>query len=150
LTKTLYFCTKALGKSVENPQPNKERFMKKTVIQAVLAASIVAMAVVSAIPARADDAPAAPKVKKFTCYVVLADSKANTLSVRKVTETTKVAKTFTVDAKTTYSTPDKKTITLADLKPGDKVTVSYTEANKVLTATAVAWEAAALPPPPAK
>lgn len=121
--------------------------MKKSVLQAVVTVSIIAITALSAITVRAEEKPAAEhKAKQITAVVVEADTKASTLSVRKVTNTVKDAKTFHVAADAKITGLDKKAITLGDLKPGEKVTVDYTGHDKVLTASAIVVEAAAPAP----
>jgi Cu/Ag efflux protein CusF len=102
-----------------------------------MALGIAALALSFTEPVRAQDtstnAPP-PKMKRhqFTGEVTAIDAKAGTVIVKKAGAD---SKTFKIGEKTKYSTADKKDAALADIKVGDKVTVSYTEdEGGVLTA----------------
>ena len=96
----------------------------------------------------ADAAPVAKTtegvVVTFTPAVaaVAADTAKNTAAVpavpaKLVVTVAKTNTTFELDAKVVVTDKNKKVVDLAALKAGAKVSVSYTEANKVLTAVAV-------------
>ena len=106
--------------------------MSKHLLRAAMAFSIAAVALSVAAPVRAEDAakPEKPKRHQFTGVIESVDAKAGSVIVKKDTE----SKTFKIVEKTKYSTTDKKEAALADIKVGDKVTVTYTEEGGVLTA----------------
>ena len=106
--------------------------MSKHLLRAAMALSIAAVAFSLAAPVRAQDAPKPEKPKRhqFTGVIESIDAKAGSAIVKKDTE----SKTFKIVEKTKYSTIDKKEAALADIKVGDKVTVTYTEEGGVLTA----------------
>ena len=102
----------------------------------VVSSCIVVAACALALPSRAQEK--APKLKQFTAGIVSVDTKANTFVARKITLTTKVSRTFKVDEKTKFTSPDNKAFGLADLKSGEKVNISFTEVAKEYTAVEVA------------
>jgi len=79
--------------------------------------------------------PPKPRNQQYTGDVSAIDSKANTVIVKKGTE----SKTFTISDKTKYSTQDKPkgAAALTDIKVGDKITVHYRDVDGVLTAHSI-------------
>ncbi len=77
-------------------------------------------------------APAKPKPQQYTGTVTAIDAKAGSLIVKKGEE----SKTFKIGEKTKYSTVEKPkgAAAVTDIKVGDKITVSYSEEDGVLTA----------------
>ncbi len=116
--------------------------MSKHWFRAVTALSLAAVALALAAPVRGEEAvkPEKPKKHSFTGAIASVDSSAGTVTVKKGDE----SKTFKAGDKTKCSTGDKKDAAIADLKAGDKVTVSYTGEGDVLTALRIA------PPAPPK
>ena len=114
--------------------------MSKHWLRAVTALSIAAVALAFAVPVRGQEAakPEKPKKQQFTGTIESVDAKAGTVIVKKGQE----GKTFKVGEKTKYSTSDKKEATIADLKVGDKVLVSYTEEGGALMARKIGPPAA--------
>jgi Cu/Ag efflux protein CusF len=108
--------------------------MSKHLLRATMALSIAAVALVFTAPARAQDSgtppPPKPKHQQFTGVIESIDAKAETVIVKKDTG----SKTFKIIEKTKYATADKKDAVLTDIKVGDKVKVTYTEADGVATA----------------
>jgi Cu/Ag efflux protein CusF len=107
--------------------------MSKHLLRATMALSIAVVAFAFTAPVRAQDGatpPPKPKRKQFTGLVESIDAKAETVIVKKDTE----SKTFKIGEKTKFSTADKKDATIADIKVGDKVKVAYTEDNGVAMA----------------
>jgi Cu/Ag efflux protein CusF len=114
--------------------------MRRQLLRAATMLGIATLAFSFAVPARAQDtstpttatapAPAKPKRHQFTGLIESIDAKAGTVIVKKDTE----GKTFKIGEKTKYSTADKSSAAITDIKIGDKVTVYYTEENGVNTA----------------
>ena len=102
--------------------------MKKLLLRAVAIVGVVAVVLALALPVRAEEKA---KDKKFSCAIVTVDAKAGTLTARRISAVSKVSKTFKVTDQT------KCTPALAELKGGDKVTISYTEDGGTLTATCI-------------
>jgi len=95
---------------------------------------------VAACRATADEAAAAPKPQKpdkqFTGRVVSVSPQERTLNAKGIFFT----KRFNLGVACTYMMLDNKSGALADLRPGEKVTVSYQNANGVLIADGVVQE----------
>jgi Cu/Ag efflux protein CusF len=112
--------------------------MSRHLLRAAMALGIASLALSVAAPVRAADsntpttatAPK-PKAHSYTGDVTAIDAKAGTVIVKKEGAE---GKTFKIDEKTRYATADKKDAALTDIKVGDKVLVSYTEEDGVLTA----------------
>jgi Cu/Ag efflux protein CusF len=113
--------------------------MSRHLLRAAMALGIASLALSFAAPVRAADtntpttttAPK-PKPRSYTGDVTAIDAKAGTIIVKKEGAE---SKTFKIGEKTRYATADKaKDAALTDIKVGDKVTVSYTEEDGVLTA----------------
>ena len=102
--------------------------MKKYLVRMIAALSIVAVALTFASVVRAQGTNAPPaKVRhdwhELTGGITAVDAKAGTLSIKKGKETTD----FQVSAKCKVLLTGKENQIVADLKVGDKVTVTYTE-----------------------
>jgi Cu/Ag efflux protein CusF len=96
-------------------------------IRAVTAASLIAVALVFAVPAHAQEAmkqakPTKPKPRQFTGEITEMANMSVTLK-NKDGET----KMFTLTDKSKVTTVAKKAAELSDLKVGDKVMVRYVE-----------------------
>jgi len=72
-----------------------------------------------------------PKRHQYTGDITAINAMGGTVIVKKEGAE---SKTFKIGEKTKYATADKKDAALTDIKVGDKVTVSYTEEDGVLTA----------------
>jgi Cu/Ag efflux protein CusF len=108
--------------------------MTNRLMRVVTAASLVAVAVAFALPARAEDKTEKPKKQQLTGTISAIDAAAKTVTINSKKEGDK---TFTVTDKTKYATATKEVATLDDLKQGDKVQVSYTDAAGKLTAAKI-------------
>ena len=95
--------------------------MKKFLLAA--AATAVALAVV--LPVRAEDEKKAEKPKKHEYTGEITKIEGTAVTVKKKDE----EKTFTAGEKLKVVVPGKEAGELSDLKVGDKVTVSFTEAD---------------------
>jgi len=108
--------------------------MSKHLLRATMALSIAAVAFAFTAPARAQDSttppPPKPKRQQFTGVIESIDAKAESVIIKKGTE----SKTFKIGEKTKYATADKKEAAITDIKVGDKVKVSFTEDNGVAMA----------------
>jgi Cu/Ag efflux protein CusF len=94
-----------------------------SVVAVALAFASVVRAEETATPTPAPAAPAKANTHEATGKITAVDAKAGTLSIkRKNAEVT-----FTIAKDCKVSLPDKADATVADLKVGDKVTVTYTE-----------------------
>jgi Cu/Ag efflux protein CusF len=89
----------------------------------LLSAMAITVALAFAMPVRAQEAakPEKPKKHEYTGEITKID--ASSITVKKKEE----EKTFTVGAKVKVVVPGKEAGEMADLKVGDKVTVSYAE-----------------------
>jgi Cu/Ag efflux protein CusF len=100
--------------------------MRKYLIRAVTASSLIAVALAFTLPVQAQEKteskPAKPKLQQFAGTIDLIDSKAGTITVTQKDK----SETFKINEKTKYSTLDKKEAALTDFKAGDKVTVAFT------------------------
>jgi Cu/Ag efflux protein CusF len=114
--------------------------MSKYLMRAVAASSLIAVALAFTLPVQAQEstAPAKPKPHHLTGAIESIDVKANTVTVKQTVKQKEESKTFKVSDQTKYSTAEKKTAALSDLKVGDKVTVSYTEESGALIAQKIA------------
>jgi Cu/Ag efflux protein CusF len=110
--------------------------MSKYLLRAVAVSSLVAVALAFSLPVQAQESTGAakPKRQSFTGVIGSIDAKANTVTVKLNEE----SKTFKVSDKTKFSTADKKTAALGDLKTGDKVTVGYIDDAGTLVAQRIA------------
>jgi hypothetical protein len=117
-----------------------ERLMRKTFMKLVAVVGVASVVLALALPASAADK--AEKKTDKTYAGVVVDVKDNVLSVRTVKSTTKVTKAFKVDENTKCTDADGAAVTLADLKAGTKVEITYTKDKDVMTATAVGVKAA--------
>lgn len=89
-------------------------------------------------PAWADDpSTAAKNEKSYTGMVVAVDQKEHVLSVK---GWAMMNKTFNLGQTCFYSQLDRNNATVNDLRPGEKVTVSYQDAHGVLIASRVEQE----------
>jgi len=110
--------------------------MSRHLLRAATVMGIAALALSFASPVKAQGTNApAPKPEKakrqvFTGLIESIDAKAGSVIVKKGPE----SKTFKLGDKTKYVTTEKKDAALADIKVGDKVKVTYTDENGVLTA----------------
>jgi hypothetical protein len=104
-----------------NPKPIQEETMKKF----LLAAAAVAVMLSVALPARAEDEakPDKPKSHEFTGKITKIDGMS--VTVKKKEE----EKVFSAVEKVKVVVPGKEAGELSDLKVGDKVTVTFTEAD---------------------
>jgi len=111
--------------------------MRKTLMKLVAVVGLTSVVLALALPASAADKPD----KAYTGYVV--DVKDSVLTVRTVKNTEKPTKMFKVDDNTKCTGVDGAATTIADLKPGTKIEVTYTKQGEAMTATAVVVKAAA-------
>jgi Cu/Ag efflux protein CusF len=110
--------------------------MKRTLVRAITAASLIAVALAFAIPAGAEEAkkeakPAKPMKHEYTGDIKSIDVAKKTLTVLKKEGD---EKTFVVAEKAKIILKGKEAAELSDLKVGDKVTLSYTEEGGALHA----------------
>jgi Cu/Ag efflux protein CusF len=112
--------------------------MKTTRTKAWLAASALILSATAMFRASADQAATAAKDQKdYTGTVVAVDPKEHALSVKNWTT---FSKAFNLGDNCGYSQLDKNNTTVNDLRPGEKVTVSYQDAHGVLIASRVEQE----------
>ena len=107
--------------------------MSKYLLRSVTTAGLVAVALAFALPVRGQGEKAEkPKKHQFTGMVE--SITADNVTVKNAKGETK---SFKITEKTHYSTMEKKEAMMADIKTGEKVTVEYTEADGVATATKI-------------
>ena len=107
--------------------------MSKTLVRCAMTVCVAAVALTAAQAVRAADekaaAPAAPKNEMYVGKIQAVDVKASTITIQHKKDT----KTFSVAPDCKFSGAGKK-VTLADLKVGDHVKVTYTQEGDNLTA----------------
>ena len=101
--------------------------MSKTLVRTALAVCVAAVALTAAQGVRAADEKAAPKTMGGKIEAV--DATAGTITIKHKKE----SKTFTVAPDCKFTGEGEKKLTLAEMRVGDTVKVSYTqEGDKVL------------------
>ncbi len=109
--------------------------MSSRLFRSLSLVTVAAVAVALASPAaRAEDAkPAKEKKHQWTGTIESCDATAGTCTIKKMKDKKEESKTFTCAADCKMMGADDKPATMADLKPGEKVTVSYTaEGDKLV------------------
>lgn len=106
--------------------------MFKYSLRSMMAVSLVAGALVIALPARAEDKPAdakpakeEPKKHQITGVIASIDTKTNLLKITKGTNTVELS----CASHCSVSTEAKKNAEFTDLKVGDKVTCTYEDVH---------------------
>ena len=97
--------------------------MNQSLLRTASVATLVAVALTFALPARAEEKPA-PKRHQATGTVESIDAKAKSVTIKK---SDGKSQAFTCADKCKFATSAKESATMDDIKVGDKVLVSYAE-----------------------
>jgi Cu/Ag efflux protein CusF len=112
------------------------KIMKTTKSQGWMAVCVAVLTMAAAFRASADQTAAARPEKSYTGTVVSVDPKEHTLTTKGFV----LSKEFNLGAACTYTSLDNSVGTINDLRPGEKVAVSYQDANGVLVADSIAQQ----------